>query len=41
MILDHLIAFGISFLVALPISILWVYIIDKAKEKEEADKKKI
>lgn len=32
--IEHLVAFGISFLVSLPISILWVYIIDKAKEKE-------
>jgi hypothetical protein len=32
---EHLVVFGISFLVSLPISILWVYIIDRAKEKED------
>ncbi len=35
--IEHVIAFGISFLVALPVSILWVYIIDKAEEKTKAD----
>lgn len=35
--IEHVIAFGISFLMALPISILWVYIIDKADQKTKAD----
>ncbi len=35
--MEHVIAFGISFLVSLPISILWVYIIDKADQKTKAD----
>lgn len=35
--IEHVIAFGISFLVSLPISIVWVYIIDKANEKQKTE----
>jgi hypothetical protein len=35
--IEKLIAFGISFLVSLPISILWVYLIDNAQEKTTND----
>jgi len=35
--IEHVISFGISFLLALPVSILWVYIIDKADQKNKID----
>jgi hypothetical protein len=31
--ISNLIAFGISFLISLPVSIMWVYLIDNVIEK--------
>jgi len=36
---SYLIAFAISFIVSIPISIIWVYFIDKSKKILEQDKK--